>query len=296
MSDQGPFSPEALEAQIEETRHHLSDTLEELRRRLASPDVYADAFTLLRANEGTGRAIAETVRQQPVPVGLIGLGLTWLIASTVSGGGSQSHSAGPMRSSQGSNSTSSQRSSEMKEKMDEAKSRASDAAESVKGKMQDAKSNLAGTAQSTKSKLSRSTGRTQHGGSNMKERYENARYKSSEAARNMREGYQQRTHQMRHQANSLIEERPLALVAIGFGVGAALGLMLPSTERENRLMGDARDNLKERVTEEGHEQFERAREKVEAAAEAAREKVQEETDNAGTGNGKTEAGQPSGRA
>lgn len=278
-------SPDAIEEQIEETRHQLSDTLEELQRRLSPRDVFDEAMSYLRSNEGMGRNLSGAVRENPVPYGLIGLGVTWLIASSASGGShrrsGEIHS-GPMYGSGATASGSSgepQTKHKARQTMSDARSKASEAAGSAKDKLQDAKANLSSKAESTKERISSTSGQG-HTGGHMKERYENARYKGSEMARNMRDGYQQRTYQVRHQANSLIEERPLAVVAIGFGIGAALGLMLPSTHRENQWMGGIRDDLKERALEEGHEQFERARETVESAAEAAREKAEHSTSGA----------------
>lgn len=268
MREQDPQSPDAIEEQIEETRHHLSDTLEELQRRLSPQDIFSETVNYLKSNKGLGRSINTTVREHPVPIGLIGLGVTWLIASSASGDQSRhgiSHSEAS--SSYGTTSTGeSQSKQKARQKMSDAKSKASEATAAAKDKLQDAKSSLSGATEQ----------RHQQGG-HMQESYQNARNQGSKLARNLRQNYQQRGEQMRHRANSIIEERPLAVVAIGFGIGAALGLMLPSTERENRLLGDTRDDLKHRALEEGQEQFERAREKVESAAEATRKQVEEQS-------------------
>lgn len=303
MRDLDNQSPDAIEEQIEETRHHLSDTLSELQRRLSTRDIYQEAVTYLKSNQDIGRNLTATVRENPVPIGLIGLGVTWLIASNASANKHYGHErieSGPVYRSDSLDSSSghSRKKERARETMDNAKSKASDAKDAAKDKLQDAKSTMSRKAESAKGSLSGAAHQAQHQGDHMKESYENtrqnARNKGSEIARNMRDGYQQRTHQVRHQAHSLIEERPLAVVAIGFGIGAALGLMIPSTQRENRLMGETRDSLKDRALEEGHERVERAREQVESAARATREHVQQETrsgsssrDSSSTGGGTT---------
>lgn len=43
--------------------------------------------------------------------------------------------------------------------------------------------------------------------------------------------------------NNLLRDNPLALGAMGVAIGALLGAALPSTEPENRLMGEASDRL-----------------------------------------------------
>jgi ElaB/YqjD/DUF883 family membrane-anchored ribosome-binding protein len=49
--------------------------------------------------------------------------------------------------------------------------------------------------------------------------------------------------------NNLLRDNPLALGAIGIAVGALLGAALPTTEPENRLMGEASDDLADKAKE-----------------------------------------------
>lgn len=58
----------------------------------------------------------------------------------------------------------------------------------------------------------------------------------------------------------LLRENPLALGAIGIAVGALLGATLPSTEPENRMMGEASDHLADK-----------ARDAVQTGADKARD-------------------------
>ena len=41
----------------------------------------------------------------------------------------------------------------------------------------------------------------------------------------------------------MLQEQPLALAAIGIALGAAIGAALPSTERENQLLGQTSDKM-----------------------------------------------------
>ena len=75
----------------------------------------------------------------------------------------------------------------------------------------------------------------------------------------------------------MLEEQPLVVGAIGLAVGAALGAALPKTETEDEWLGDTRDQLKERARRMTREQLERAR----AAARAAYEAAIEEADRQG---------------
>ena len=71
-----------------------------------------------------------------------------------------------------------------------------------------------------------------------------------------------------------LHEQPLVLGALGLAAGAAIGAALPETEREDEWLGDSRDRLKERAKEAGWEQVEKARAAAGAAYSAAREEAE----------------------
>ena len=58
---------------------------------------------------------------------------------------------------------------------------------------------------------------------------------------------QEQTERARGGLEEMMEENPLALVAGAAILGLALGLVLPETRREQRLMGSRRDQLADRV-------------------------------------------------
>jgi hypothetical protein len=70
-----------------------------------------------------------------------------------------------------------------------------------------------------------------------------------------------------------LHEQPLVLGALGLAIGAAIGAALPTTEREDEWLGDARDRLKDRASRLTREQLERARGAGRAAYEAAIEEA-----------------------
>jgi ElaB/YqjD/DUF883 family membrane-anchored ribosome-binding protein len=74
-----------------------------------------------------------------------------------------------------------------------------------------------------------------------------------------------------------MQENPLAVGVVALGIGALIGLMLPSTEPENRYMGETRD----RLVEQGQQMAQQVAQKVSNVAQeglsAAKEAVQNET-------------------
>jgi hypothetical protein len=93
-------------------------------------------------------------------------------------------------------------------------------------------------------------------------------------ARQLRFKAESQARRARTGVENLMDENPLALGAVALALGAAVGLAMPRTEVEDELMGDYRD----RVVERAQETAERAREQVEQVAgeatDAAREAFQ----------------------
>lgn len=69
-----------IRAEIRQTRSHLDSTLDQLQQRLDPKEVMHSAFQTLRDNSGdvVNRAIC-TVKQNPIPTALIGIGVIWLL-------------------------------------------------------------------------------------------------------------------------------------------------------------------------------------------------------------------------
>jgi ElaB/YqjD/DUF883 family membrane-anchored ribosome-binding protein len=76
----------------------------------------------------------------------------------------------------------------------------------------------------------------------------------------------QLTNQARYQGEDLLNRNPLVLGAVALAVGAAVGLSVPETEPENRMMGDARETLVGRAQEAAQSAVEKVKD---VAAEAA---------------------------
>ncbi|MDP8953207.1 MAG: DUF3618 domain-containing protein [Actinomycetota bacterium] len=87
---------------------------------------------------------------------------------------------------------------------------------------------------------------------------------AQDQARRARGGFQQ-----------MLQENPLAVGALAVGLGAAVGFSLPETDKENQVMGEARDSLIER----GKEKAEELKPRVQSVAEEAQSAAKEEARN-----------------
>jgi ElaB/YqjD/DUF883 family membrane-anchored ribosome-binding protein len=80
------------------------------------------------------------------------------------------------------------------------------------------------------------------------------------------------------QIRRLLQRNPLAVGAVAATLGIAVGLAIPETERENRLMGETRDNLAERAKDAAQGAVEKAKQLAgDAASEVAGEAARQAT-------------------
>ncbi len=74
---------------------------------------------------------------------------------------------------------------------------------------------------------------------------------------------------------SQMYENPLGVAAVALALGAAVGFGLPRTEHENRLMGEARDNLVEKAQEVAQDTVEKVQRVAGDVAETAQQTARE---------------------
>ena len=81
MRHDGHRSPQEIEADIARTRGHIDSTLREIESRLTSEQMMHQALDYLRgsgANEFVSN-LRGSVKHNPLPVSLVGIGLAWLM-------------------------------------------------------------------------------------------------------------------------------------------------------------------------------------------------------------------------
>lgn len=102
-------------------------------------------------------------------------------------------------------------------------------------------------------------------------RISNATHTVRDQASRIGEGARGQWDKARGGYDNVMREQPLALGAIGFGIGAACAALLPRTRREDAMMGAAGDRVAERAQAAGSERLDDVRRVGNAAAQAARE-------------------------
>ena len=81
-TDPGSRSPAELEREVRESRADVERTLDAIQDRLSPGQLVDQVAHYLRDNGGEfARNFGDTVRQNPVPVVLVGVGLAWMMFS-----------------------------------------------------------------------------------------------------------------------------------------------------------------------------------------------------------------------
>ena len=265
--------PDAIRRQIENTRAQMTNTINEIGERL-SPDYLIDkaktsvreatverfrdmSYQANRRVEGMSNSMSDTVRDNPLPVALIGLGLGWLFMS-----GRNKRQDYDMRGQYRTTGYRYYESNDGPGAMDQARHRLGDAADMVQDHAADIQNRVSGTAQRVGESVSETAQRTGEAvretayrvGENVGQRAEMVQERAADLSHQARSEAERLAAEARWRAQAgvqqtrqtfweTMEQNPLTLGAIVLVAGAAVGASIPSTEYENRLMGEARDKL-----------------------------------------------------
>lgn len=253
---------EVTRVEIERTRADMSETVDAIQNKLSPQNLKEQAkdrvkeATVGRAQEA-GSGVVETIRQNPLPAALTGLGLGWLLMSARKQGTTRpGYQQGYVRTYRDDAyaypATYEERGPEGSSAVGDARDKVGE----VAGRAQDRAGRAADQVQH---KAERAATRTR----NQAERLgDQARYQARRAS----SGFQR-----------MLRENPLAVGALAAGAGAAVGLAIPETYKEHEVMGEARDNLVEKAQEKAQE----TQQKVQRVAEEAQSAAKEEAGNQG---------------
>jgi len=320
--------PAVIEAEIEQTRTEMSGTIDAIQQRL-SPDNLAEQakeaareaveeakgavrHALLEAKEKVREAtigrvetmvrnvsdsanetrdgIMDTVRHNPIPAALVGIGLGWLWMNRRSSSSRRmngydandtyrygryepgTYYAGyaggyPPARAQDSDNRVTQMAGRAQQAVGNMTDQVGETAGNVASTVGETAGNVAGQVGQAASNFASTVGETAS----------NLATTTQETAGNLVSGAQYQAQRAEDRLGRALRENPLAVGAVALALGAAVGLALPQTERENQLMGEARDTLVERAQDFAQETMD----KVQHVATEAQQTVQQEARSQG---------------
>lgn len=258
--DDSARSSRHLEREAEESRARIEGLLDQLGGHLSPDRLMEQAKDYLQKGPGAfGGNLGAVVRDNPVPVVLAGLGLGWLAlagrhSSPQGGDDDASRDRASIRRVHGDTASDLDPSRPVSSPPgvvpgtvrddEDARSglgtRAKAADEGVRGAAQNAAERLGDV------------------GGQLHQRAARAQDQAGRAARQTGDGFMR-----------VLTEQPLVVAGLGVALGALLGAALPATARENELLGETSDELKQRARAFGHEQMDKVSEAVAAKTDEA---------------------------
>ena len=215
-----------IEADIAVTRVELSETIEAIQERLTPSNIVANAKETMRhaatekVRQMTDNSFMDTVRANPVPSAMIGLGAAWLLFKGRSSSDTGYRSSRDGLSARGYTADAYRESSDRR-----------DYAVGTRGVA--AYEGASGT----------DTGYGESVGNIGRDLASRTR----EMAGDLGDTARQTTRRAQLKFNDVLRDNPLMLGAAAALIGAAVGMTVPSTETENQLMGEARDAVVDRA-------------------------------------------------
>lgn len=242
-------SPEDLEREIDAKRASISNLVDSLESRFTPGQLFDQALSYTKGNGGEFfQNLGTTLKNNPVPTVLTGVGLAWLAmnqnkpfqpGSTSSGsglGGKVSQVVDQV----------SQAFSGAGDRLHGAADTARDHGQSLRSKAGDLSERATDSLDATASQL-------------------------TDKAHDVGQRVQEQASEVKGQFEQLLKEQPLVLAAIGIALGAALGAALPSTRKEDEWMGQTRDDLADTLKSKGQEAYAVAKDTVNQATDKAPE-------------------------
>jgi hypothetical protein len=248
-------SSDEIRRDIEGTRTELRETVYALERKLSVGQIVDEVWDRFGGRRTAGAAVSnvgDTIRDHPVPLALMGLGVAWLAIDKATGSHPE-RDIGPGTYERAEGRVGPYRGDAVHESsgpssMDKAKRKATDAAESVKGKAAAMASKAKDMASDAKDSLGSSDDGIDddgHGWHRSADRAAEAADRAREAADRARGRAAHGASRARHGFQSMLDDQPLALGAVAFGLGLASGLAAPTTRWEDRTMGRSADTVKD---------------------------------------------------
>lgn len=219
--------PDLLEQEINAKREHISDLVDALEQRLSPGQMVDRVLAYAKGNGGEFfQNLGTTLKNNPVPTTLTVFGLAWL-------GLNQNRPFNPGPTHQGPG---------LGEKLGSAVNTVQDAFAHAGEVLHDA-------SQKARMKAHDVRDRASELGSGVHDSVG----ASADSLRNSAHKVADQTTALKGQFEHLLQEQPLVVAALGIALGAALGAALPSTRKEDELMGASSDRLTDTLKAKGSE-------------------------------------------
>jgi len=302
--------PSDMEQEINSTRERIGRTVEELEQRLSPGQLVDQALGYARDHGGDFAAsVASSVRRNPLPMIVTGIGILWLLKSQ-SSARSRRQVYSPYEDSadmygDGSGLYRGSESDRSYSGSDAALYTGSESGRDGGSRTSGIRDKLSGVGEAIKSRVADVRSSASSAGSSVSDRLRSTKDSLAERAQGVMSSAQSASQSMRQRAGTtstsslqqvrrakdefttLMEEQPLLLGAVGIAVGATIAALVPTTQRERELLGSASDSLADRASELASEKYEELRATASQTVEDFTRSLKEGGDGSQQGGGHT---------
>ncbi|MFW5775463.1 MAG: DUF3618 domain-containing protein [Chitinivibrionales bacterium] len=283
-----------IEHDVEYTRSHMDDVIDELAERLHPRQLVHDFVDIITGAPHTPEArkvshttrdtlsgIGERIRHDPLPFAVIGAGLAWLAFGSRHDGKAQSSDQKEYETQPPL--THAAEAPELRETSPElqnldrqgegVKRKADDVGEKTRDAIGEKTRMAQDYAGSKASEAGEFVGeQTKHGREQMSHVGSQARREASSAAH----AASRRVSRGGHALKDTVEHNPLAAGAVALGAGALIGLLLPHTQTEDQYLHDASQKTRENLAHRAEQATEAGKRIAAAAAASANREAHKE--------------------
>ncbi len=268
-------SSREIRSEIDRTRSDMDETFAALDAKLTPKEIGLELWSLFKGGSTTGASkLWQVAREHPMPAAVVGLGLGWLMVESArkpdpwdgrERGDYTGWSGGSFRQGYASEALST-----AKDKVQDLTGSAKDALSSAGDKVSD----LAGQAKDQVSDLGHQVAdKASTLGHQVADKASTLGHQVTDKASDLRQQAKTQVRRARVGFWQTMEENPLMVGAATLALGVIVGLVLPSTDREDELMGETRDQLLDQAKEAGQQVLDKSKHVAEAVADKVKEEA-----------------------
>lgn len=281
-------SSEQIRSEINRTRSNMDETFAALDAKLTPSQIGLEVWNLFKGGSSAGASkLWRIAKEHPMPAAVIGLGLGWLLVESSKeeedrasyrfrgeysdyGYGRPSYAGATGTRAY----TAYDSGYNTYDEYDEEGGRLSAAKDKVKDVADSAKDAVSGAAHRVGDAASSAKDRVSDLGHRAKDRASGLKYRTKDRAVALKGQANYKARQARLGFWQKMEENPLMVGAATLALGVIAGLSIPSTRKENELMGETRDRILEEVKETGQEVLEKGKHVAEAVVDTVKNEAQ----------------------
>lgn len=280
--------PDRLEQEVNEARARIGERLETLSHRLSPGELLDQVLGMAREHGGEfTRNLGSQIKNNPVPLIITGIGMSWLMMA--------SNSPGYQRSRYGYDRTGNAQYNRYTDGVTEYPYTEStydqnsyyagrdneadpDIADKARSAMETVGEEAEHLKDSAKEKLHRASDTLHRGVHSAQERVHSAQQRMR-SVRDHMPSVQGTVRSTQECVTDFLYEQPVLAASLGVALGAAIGALLPATEVEDRVLGSVSEQAAAKAEEVATEQYGKVKEKAREVAQNVKQQMQGDADS-----------------